>query len=305
VVWRALPVVVGLLVAAACGGAGSAVATQLTIERESGAATVLVPSQATLSCDGAASATGFLRDAAGPACDLVRRGDLQRVAAQQRRRRLCAQVYGGPQRARITGRVGGRRVDLTVTRADACGTADWQALEALLGNPQRSGRVQASAPTTSAPPTTAAPVTYQVMRGDTLSTIASRFGVPISAIVAINQLADPNHLAEGQRLLIPPVQPVVLTITPPEAPQGTGFQLKLTGAKPSESVTFEIVSPDRRRTGPPHVASADGVVTAAYQSGEGDAAGTHTVIAHGDQGTTTQATFVVDPPGAAPTGTTP
>ena len=40
-------------------------------------------------------------------------------------------------RARVTGTVQGERVDMTVTRTDGCGTADWQALEPLLGDPQR------------------------------------------------------------------------------------------------------------------------------------------------------------------------
>ena len=47
----------------------------------------------------------------------------------------CAQVYGGPQHARITGTVAGRKVDLTVTRTDGCGIRDWDRLEWLLGPP--------------------------------------------------------------------------------------------------------------------------------------------------------------------------
>jgi hypothetical protein len=137
-VWRVVVVVVGFGLASGCGGSGSGVATQLRIAVQTGSATrVLQGSQARLRCDGTAVATGFLRSAAGPACSLVRRGVLQQVAAKQRSRRLCSQIYGGPQSAHITGTVQGQDVDLTVTRTDGCGTADWQTLQPLLGDPQR------------------------------------------------------------------------------------------------------------------------------------------------------------------------
>jgi hypothetical protein len=108
------------------------------ISRQTGTGpSVLLPSHATLSCDGAAHATGFLQHAAGPACALVARGVVQQVAANQRSRRVCSQIYGGPQSAHITGTVGAERVNLTVNRTDACGTADWQTLAPLLGDPQQ------------------------------------------------------------------------------------------------------------------------------------------------------------------------
>ena len=52
--------------------------------------------------------------------------------------RLCSQIFGGPQRAEITGSVRGSRVSLTVTRSDGCGVGDWDALHALLGDPERT-----------------------------------------------------------------------------------------------------------------------------------------------------------------------
>ena len=47
--------------------------------------------------------------------------------------------------------------------------------------------------------------TYTVRSGDTLSEIADHFGVPVSAIVDANGLADPNVIVEGQTLKIPVV----------------------------------------------------------------------------------------------------
>jgi len=278
--------------AVGCGGSSPVAVTQLAIDRQTGtAATVLRPSQATLRCDQTALATGFLRNAPGPACALVHLGAVQKVAANQRPRRACRQVYGGPQSAHITGTIDGQRVNLTVTRTDACGAADWQTLEPLLGDPQRPDVPNATiAPTTATVP----PITYTMKRGDNLTVLARRFGVSIAAIVAINHLANPDHLAEGQRLVIPPVPPIRFVIAPPAAQGGDEFQLKLTGAKPSETITFEIDAPGRKYTGPPHTASADGVVTAIYHSSASDTAGAYAVIAKGNQGTTAHASFRVD-----------
>lgn len=44
----------------------------------------------------------------------------------------CAMIYGGPQRARITGTWQGRRVDSTMSRTNGCEIARWDALDGLL-----------------------------------------------------------------------------------------------------------------------------------------------------------------------------
>jgi hypothetical protein len=94
--------------------------------------------QATLHCEGHPRGTGFLRTTSNSACRLVRRGTVDRIARQQRSARLCSQIYSGPQRAHITGTIRGHRIDMTVTRTDGCGTADWHKLEPLLGPPDRT-----------------------------------------------------------------------------------------------------------------------------------------------------------------------
>jgi LysM repeat protein len=43
-----------------------------------------------------------------------------------------------------------------------------------------------------------------VRSGDTVYSIGRTFGVSPDAIVAANGLADPNQLALGQKLVIPP-----------------------------------------------------------------------------------------------------
>ncbi len=45
--------------------------------------------------------------------------------------------------------------------------------------------------------------TYEVRRGDNLSTIASRHGVTTAELADLNQLADPNAIRIGQQLLLP------------------------------------------------------------------------------------------------------
>jgi spore germination protein YaaH len=148
--------------------------------------------------------------------------------------------------------------------------------------------------TTTTPP----PPTYQVKRGDTLTTIAKQFHVSVAKIVALNQIANPDRLTEGQTLTIPPIPPVVFLVTPDTGPQGQAFQLDLTGAKPAERITFEVDSPAGKYVGGAHTASEDGAVTAKYQTSPVDATGTYNVTATGDMGTLAKATFDVV---AAPT----
>ena len=45
----------------------------------------------------------------------------------------CTQQYGGPETAHMSGTLEGEAVDVTVTRSDGCGIADYEALFAALG----------------------------------------------------------------------------------------------------------------------------------------------------------------------------
>lgn len=56
--------------------------------------------------------------------------------------------------------------------------------------------------TASAPPS-AATFVYVVRAGETLGVIAARYGTTIAMLAELNDLADPDVLAEGQELLIP------------------------------------------------------------------------------------------------------
>jgi LysM repeat protein len=297
-VWPSVVVVLGMLFAAAGGSTPArSVTAQLTIDATTGSATsVLIPSEATLHCDGSASATGFLRDAAKPACALVRHGAVTSVATQHRKPRFCSEIYGGPQRARIFGKIGGRRVDVSVNRSDGCGIADWEKLQALLGDPERRGRVPRLSRSATVT-TTAPPVNYQVQRGDTLTKIAKQFHTSVAAIVKLNQLSNADDLAEGQNLVMPPPSATRVDAELQDAATTSGLKLSLVGAQPAELVTFEIHLPDGSTyTGSPHSASPYGVVTTTYSADI--ATGTYTIVATGAQGTNAQASFHVDPAGS-------
>jgi len=49
--------------------------------------------------------------------------------------------------------------------------------------------------------------TYEIQSGDTLFNIARRFGVTVEAIVAANQISNPDRLRVGDTIIIPPAAP--------------------------------------------------------------------------------------------------
>jgi LysM repeat protein len=56
---------------------------------------------------------------------------------------------------------------------------------------------------TPQPTPTASPLEYTVQRGDSIGRIAIRFNVTPEAIIALNELRNPNRIFPGQVLLIP------------------------------------------------------------------------------------------------------
>lgn len=72
---------------------------------------------------------------------------------------------------------------------------------------------------------------YYVQVGDSLNLIARKYGVDMNAVIAANQLSNPNYLEIGQMLLIPPPDPDVkapsFKIIPDSelvfGPSGVGF----------------------------------------------------------------------------------
>lgn len=76
------------------------------------------------------------------------------------------------------------------------------------GSTQPSTGVIAAPTSTPRPAATATQVkgmSYTVRAGDTLSTIAVKFGVTTSALAAANNISDPSKIVVGQTLIIPGV----------------------------------------------------------------------------------------------------
>ena len=57
---------------------------------------------------------------------------------------------------------------------------------------------------TPTPPPTPTPKTHNVRAGNTLSEIATFYGVSMDAILGLNNIPDPNNLQVGQVLILPP-----------------------------------------------------------------------------------------------------
>jgi len=188
------------------------------------------------------------------------------------------------------------RVVIVVTVAAltaSCTTSGHNAPHAAVVASSTSSTTASSPSTTT---TTIPLVMYRVRRGDTLGAIARHFHVSISTLMTTNQITNADHLSEGQTLHIPPAPPVKLTVDPVEGPAGQAFQLTLTGAVPTETITFHIASPAGIYTGGPHTAATDGRVTATYQTDPNAPPGTYTVTATGNLGTTARAGFIVTRP---------
>jgi LysM repeat protein len=66
-------------------------------------------------------------------------------------------------------------------------------------SPSTSGSAGVATPSPSA----SGQVIYVVQRGDSLTSIAAKYGVTAQAIAAANDLKDPNHIEPGQKLIIP------------------------------------------------------------------------------------------------------
>ena len=89
---------------------------------------------ATLTCrDGEQKAGGALAGRA-PAAALCAqaRAIAELLTTQPDPRRVCTQIYGGPQTGRVTGTIDGKKVDRRFTRSNGCEIADFRRVAALL-----------------------------------------------------------------------------------------------------------------------------------------------------------------------------
>ena len=89
-------------------------------------------SSAHLTCRGSSAvASGYLHARAAAACRQARR-IAAFLASGPAAGRQCTEIYGGPDTARVRGRIGSVAVDRLFARVDGCAIADWASAGDLL-----------------------------------------------------------------------------------------------------------------------------------------------------------------------------
>lgn len=84
------------------------------------------------------------------------------------------------------------------------------------------------------------PVLYVVQAGDTLSSIARAYDVPIEELMAANHLVDPNLLYVGQTLVIPPRHTPTPLTTKEAIPSGEVTPAPLPTITPAGTASIKI-----------------------------------------------------------------
>lgn len=76
-----------------------------------------------------------------------------------------------------------------------------------------------SAPPAAQPPASTAPVEYTITRGDTISAIASRYGLTTQSVLTANRLGWSTIIYPGQKIILPVNSPVVTPAPVPAPPE--------------------------------------------------------------------------------------
>jgi hypothetical protein len=76
----------------------------------------------------------------GDPCERSKLEKLTAVTEPPDPTRACTEIYGGPEEAHVTGTLEGDPVDVTITRSNGCGIADYEALFKALGREQPLAR---------------------------------------------------------------------------------------------------------------------------------------------------------------------
>lgn len=100
--------------------------------------------------------------------------------------------------------------DVTSSTATPPSQNESEQITGLVDNtpvPPKASVVFAPAPTPTPKPTLA-PVFYTVQSGDSLIAIATRYDISVSTLQEVNGILDPRSLQIGQKLLIPPPEPL-------------------------------------------------------------------------------------------------
>lgn len=106
--------------------------------------------------------------------------------------------------------------------------------------------------------------THEVKAGDTLTALAKKYGVTVSALVKANRLPSTNALLKvGRRLVIPGREPMVAQRAPAPTPTGAVRQVTVsaTSRAPARLV---LAVPDFDQAMPPFVWPAEGPVISTF-----------------------------------------
>ncbi len=113
--------------------------------------------------------------------------------------------------------------------------------------------VTGSAPVSWKGWTSAGGTRVKVREGDTVASMSRRFGVPVKAIAAVNDIEYPGQVKPGQTLLIPTYQHTPSNVVssaaskPVRLPSANSNQSLTTGSiRPAQSVGINAPSPDRK-----------------------------------------------------------
>ncbi len=100
---------------------------------------------ASLVCGDRADATGYLGERGSEACAFLVSSDDARslLVDGAAPNRVCTEVYGGGEVARIDGTIGDTAISRTIDRANGCGIADWDLLQPILVEPYDLARREA------------------------------------------------------------------------------------------------------------------------------------------------------------------
>jgi outer membrane lipoprotein SlyB len=138
--------VAALALALACGGCGDADdpavqpaaapdgAVELTVLYDDGSGR---KTTGTLSCRGADRRAAGALDGTTPPAKLCAQasGIADLLTSKPDKGRTCTQIYGGPETARVTGTIEGKKVDRRFTRTNGCELADYTRAAGLLQQP--------------------------------------------------------------------------------------------------------------------------------------------------------------------------
>ena len=105
-------------------------------------------------------------------------------------------------------------------------------------------------PPTPTPTEVPQPVIHIVQEGDTLNSIAKRYGTTVKAIAEANEIADPNVIAVGQELIIPIEETSMVTVTPSPPSPTPLVQVSPTSPSFGPIVFSDGIAADYRPTNP-------------------------------------------------------